>query len=228
MWSRFDWLCRRLRRDGRQRLHPFCGCRSTWGIVYLSETSREALKPELSSLWRCVVKQPNHYGAHYVNMIEVGNYVQLKYIQAYRVHLSPYYSVYLYCREQNIWGHFISPSVTLSLAPLAIILGIKCHCFDTIAQTQKWFLKGDRAISLLLDLWGWRGPACLSEQKRRWWQGLTPPSKNHPYRSTHNASHPPNSHTQTHTSSGEKKLPEGAQTFMLTAGIFSVCSNAVT
>lgn len=80
------------------------------------------------------------------------------------------------------------------LPRFAITLGIKCHCFDTIAQTQKWLLKGDRAISLLLNLWGWRGPACLSEQKRRWWQGLTPPSK-----------FIFNSDTQTHTSSRGKK-----------------------
>lgn len=117
----------------------------------------------------------------------------LKYMQAYRVHLSPYFPVYVYCKEQNVWGHFISLSVTLSLPLFAIILGIKCHCFDTIAQTQKWFLKGDRAISLLLDLWGWRGPACLSEQKKKGGDDRV---------SHHLPKFIFNSHTQTHTSSG--------------------------
>lgn len=98
----------------------------------------------------CLTATPLQCSLHYINMIEVVNYVHLKYIQAYVVHLSPYYSVYLYSKEQNIWGHFISLSPSLAL--FAIILGIKCHCFDTIAQTQKCFLKGDRAISLPLDI----------------------------------------------------------------------------
>lgn len=47
----------------------------TQGIVYLSETCREELKLELSSLCRCVFQQPHHYSAHYVNMIEIAYYV---------------------------------------------------------------------------------------------------------------------------------------------------------
>ncbi len=80
----------------------------------------------------------------------------------------------IFTAKNRTYGDISSLSFSLSLSlchplPLslfAIILGIKCHCFDTIAQTQKWFLKGDRAISRLLDLRGWRGPACLSEQKK--------------------------------------------------------------
>lgn len=129
-------------------------------------------------------------------------------MQAYRVHLSPYFPVYVYCKETY---NISSLSVTLSLRLFAIILGIKCHCFDTIAQTQKWFLKGDRAISLLLDLWGWRGPACLSEQK-----------KGGDDRVSH---HLPkwifNSHTQTHTSSGGKnKTARGSPNIYMNNGYF--------
>lgn len=47
----------------------------------------------------------------------------------------------VFTAKNRTYGDISSPSVSLSPSPSlalsAIILGIKCHCFDTIAQTQK-------------------------------------------------------------------------------------------
>lgn len=45
----------------------------------------------------------------------------------------------------------------------------------------------------------------LSEQEKRWWQGLTLPYKNHLYRSTYNVSRNHNNHTQANRFSLQKK-----------------------
>lgn len=120
--------------------------------------------------------------------------------------------------KQNVGGHLISICVSVSRT-LSVMLEIECHCFDTIAQTEKWFLKGDRAISLLLELWGWRRTCLSVRTKKEVMTGSHTTFQNSALILTRKHIHPP----------GEKqKLPEGTQTFMWTMGIFSDGSKAVT
>lgn len=128
-------------------------------------------------------------------MIGVRIYVQL--YTAYEYWAKPllYYFVLLYRKEQNVWGSFVF-HVPFSLVWYNI--RIKWHSFDAKGLTQKWFLKGEGAISQLLDLWGGRSCVYLPEQEKRRWHSLTLPKKvrkkNLP---TNNASYHHNHHTQT-------------------------------
>lgn len=161
MWSHFDQLCLRLWCDGWQRSHPSCGCRL-------------GRRKALCTCQRCVEKHWNwsspHCGGVLFNSHTITVLIMLTWLRWWIMFSLNTYSLIefifhhitlLLQRTQGMGTFHLSHLfVTLSLALFAIILGIKCHCFDTIAQTQKWFLKGDRAISLLLDL-----PVCQNKKK---------------------------------------------------------------
>lgn len=117
------------------------------GIVYLSKTCREELKPELFSLLFSshtiiLLIMLTWLGRGIIFPVILYTIMELFYNKT-RANLSG--------SQQKVWVSF---SVSCLLPSTALILGIKCHCFDTKAQAKKWFLKGERAIRLSLDLLG--------------------------------------------------------------------------
>lgn len=148
MWSHFDpalvWRTAEIAPD------PAVVGRVERGIVYLSETWQQRLKLELSSRWRCVVEPPHHYSAHYLDMIEVLNYVQLTYTQGLIEFI--FHRLSLPQRTENTGGHFISLSVHLSLSPARCDIRDQVSLFWHNGSDKEMIpkKKGDGAISPLL------------------------------------------------------------------------------
>ena len=146
--SQFNLRCRQLGCDGWQRSHPSRGCGLGRGEA-LCTCQRRVKRSWNQSSPHC---RGVLFNSHTITVL-----IMLTWLRCWIMFsLNPgvQSSSFPTLLSPSLRQRTAQLSLSLSVSPSAVTSGIKCQCFDTKAQTQKWFLKGDRAISLQLDVWG--------------------------------------------------------------------------